>query len=316
VGNVAYSSNEEELTNLFAKYGNVLSTEIKRGFAFIKFDTIEAAQSAVEGLDNLLFNGRNLRVNFSKSEPHPNRQASFQPNVIPNQNVNVNSQQPQQQRVPYKENSIHVANLPYHITEENLRQEFEAYGIISIHIIRTRNCFAIIELSSEDNTAKALEQKRSLVIEGREITVSRQVELPERNINHRGRGGRGRGFRGRGIYRRGGGFPRNEQTFQRNEQTFVLENNLHNNNMNNNNMNSNGNSPNSGMENSQRQQIFNNNKYRGSYRYRGDIFGGRGSFGGRGQYRGRGQFRPRGRGGFHGRVRNNDLFDHSNESSE
>lgn len=305
VGNVAYSSNEEDLTQLFSQYGNVLSTEIKRGFAFVKFDTIEAAQSAAQGLDNHLFNGRNLKVNFSKSEPHPSR-SSFSP--LSNQINNVNSQPIQPQRVPYKENSIHVGNLPPQITEEELRQEFEAYGILAIHIINARNCFAIIELSSAENTAKVLTEVRGLKIEGREVAISKQLQLPERNnFPFRGRGFRGRG-RGRGYYR---------YNYQRNTpQTFVLHNNLHNNNQNNNIHDvDNGNH----INNTQIQNSFEDSqgnrfpKYHNNYR--GNIFGVRRGYGrGRGGYRGRGSYRARGRGSFQSRG-DNVLFSIPNPSS-
>ena len=309
VGNVAYSSDEADLTDLFSQYGNVLSTEIKRGFAFVKFETVPSAQAAAQALDNHLFNGRNLKVNFSKSEPHPsNRQTPFQPNnnnnnnINSNQNANINSARPQQQRVSYKENSIHVANLPHTISEENLREVFEPYGILTIHIIRTRKiCFAIIELSSEENMTNAIDEKKELVVDGREIAVTKQIIVPERHNNNFARGGRGRGFRGN--YRRGFGRGGN---FQRNDQTFRIDNNLHNN-VN----NQNNNSP-IDEQQKPRGDFYDNNKYQGSYRYRGDMFGGRGQYSG-----GRGQYRPRGRGGYRGgRGRNNNLFSENSGPSE
>jgi len=310
VGNVAYNSREADLTNLFSQYGTVLSTEIKRGFAFVKFETVEAAQASAQALDNHEFNGRNLKVNFSKSEPHPSNRAPFQAgnnNVNINQNVNVNPLRPP--RVSFKENSIHVANLSHSITEETLQQTFEEYGILSIHIIRTRKiCFAIIELSSEENTAKAIEEKTNFNIDGGEVVVTKQVSgFPERHNNFASRGRRGgRGFRGLG-YRRGFG----RGNFQRrNEQTFLIDNNLHhNNNINKNNNANNINNQINTIDNEEEQtpDFYNNNKYRGNnYRYRGGngIFGGRGNFGGRGQFRG--AFRARGGGSYQKRGSGRD----------
>jgi len=43
--------------------------EIKRGFAFVKFDSTASAQAAIDNLNNTSVNGRNIRVCFSKSEP-------------------------------------------------------------------------------------------------------------------------------------------------------------------------------------------------------------------------------------------------------
>jgi len=186
----------------------VLSVEIKRGFAFVKFETKESAQDAIDNLNNESINGRNIRVNFSKSEPYtPLVNERFQ-NHQNNHQLQPQTQpqsQPQPQRVPFKENSIHVTNLPYNITEETLREEFEEFGVVSVHLIRTRICFAIIELGSQEAQLRAIDNKNNAVIEGREITVSRQFEGGFRSS--RGSYGRGRG-RGRGYRRPYRGFRR------------------------------------------------------------------------------------------------------------
>jgi len=300
VGNVAYSSTEADFA-IFTQYGNVLSVDIKRGFAFVKYDTQESAQAAIEGANNLLFNGRNIRVNFSNSEPHPKRQ-TLSPNLAPIQTNNSLQWQPP--RVPYKENSIHLANLPHHAKEEILQHEFEEFGVVSVHIIQnSRVCFAIIELSSLENARKAIELKKSFYYDYNEVIISKQLEIPERHNNRSGRGGR-EGYR-RG--RRG--------SFRQFDQMFHL-NHLNNNANNNLNTNINPNPIQINAYNDINENIEVSNNYvqhqSGGYRSRGDIFRGRGSFGGRGHYRSRGQYRSRGRGGYRGRARNIDVLTHNN----
>lgn len=71
VGNMSYATTEDELQNLFAQYGNVLSVNIimdrethrPKGFGFVEMEDDQAAQAAISDLDGKEFAGRNLRVN-------------------------------------------------------------------------------------------------------------------------------------------------------------------------------------------------------------------------------------------------------------
>jgi RNA recognition motif-containing protein len=69
VGNLPFSTNEDELRDLFATYGDVQSVNLivdretgrLRGFGFVEMaDGAEAAMEALNGKD---FGGRDLRVN-------------------------------------------------------------------------------------------------------------------------------------------------------------------------------------------------------------------------------------------------------------
>lgn len=188
VGNVDYSVQLQNLQSLFEPYGNIASVEIKRGYAFVKFENEEDAQKAMDSLNNSLFFDRNLQINYSKlDQPRPPRQFSaVQPPANP----------PAFQRVPYNRRSIHVANLPFQITEEVLKSEYAQYGVVNVNVIRKRNCFAIIEFELEENVQRAIEEKNGSVIDGRITVVSKQMEAPAPRANYyRGRGDqRARGF--------------------------------------------------------------------------------------------------------------------------
>ncbi len=79
VGNLPWSATEEELSDLFAAHGPVLSAKIitdretgrSRGFAFVEMER-EHAQEAISSIDGTSFGGRNLRVN--EAQPKPQRQ--------------------------------------------------------------------------------------------------------------------------------------------------------------------------------------------------------------------------------------------------
>ena len=81
VGNLPWAATEEQVQDLFAEYGTVLSVKLvsdretgrARGFGFVEMEDGEA-QAAIEALDNYSFGGRTLRVNEAKPRaPRPPR---------------------------------------------------------------------------------------------------------------------------------------------------------------------------------------------------------------------------------------------------
>ena len=75
VGNLAFSTTEEQLQTVFSEIGRVikvrmvsdLETGKPRGFAFVEFEDPQAALSAIRNMNDYELNGRRLRVNFSNS---------------------------------------------------------------------------------------------------------------------------------------------------------------------------------------------------------------------------------------------------------
>lgn len=81
VGNLPWSATEEQVQELFAEHGKVLSVKLisdretgrARGFGFVEMEDGEA-DAAIEALDNFSFGGRTLRVNEAKPRaPRPSR---------------------------------------------------------------------------------------------------------------------------------------------------------------------------------------------------------------------------------------------------
>ena len=78
VGNLPYTSSEEEVEQLFGKYGEVISCALPtdretgrpRGFGFIEMSN-EDATKAIEALDGADFGGRSLAV--SEARPRQDR---------------------------------------------------------------------------------------------------------------------------------------------------------------------------------------------------------------------------------------------------
>ncbi len=71
VGNLPFSSTQEDLESLFGRHGNVASVNVitdretgrPRGFAFVEMDSASDADDAIRALDGSNLGGRDIRVN-------------------------------------------------------------------------------------------------------------------------------------------------------------------------------------------------------------------------------------------------------------
>ena len=71
VGNLAFSSTEADLRELFEQHGALVSVNVitdretgrSRGFAFVEFEEASGAEKAQQALDGQDLGGRSLRVN-------------------------------------------------------------------------------------------------------------------------------------------------------------------------------------------------------------------------------------------------------------
>ena len=79
VGNLPFSATEDDMRQLFARYGNVVSVSLitdretgaPRGFGFVEME--DGANEAISALDNRELGGRNLRVNEAKPKEDSGR---------------------------------------------------------------------------------------------------------------------------------------------------------------------------------------------------------------------------------------------------
>ncbi|WP_028975457.1 RNA recognition motif domain-containing protein [Spirochaeta cellobiosiphila] len=81
VGNLSWNTTEDDLTNLFAQYGEVLSVNIiidrdtnrSKGFGFIEMAEDDAATAAISTFNGKELDGRNIRVNEAEERRDNNR---------------------------------------------------------------------------------------------------------------------------------------------------------------------------------------------------------------------------------------------------
>jgi RNA recognition motif-containing protein len=77
VGNLSWNLKDQDLSNLFATYGEVVSAKIvtdkftnrSKGFGFVEMSNDESAQAAITALNGSEVDGRNIVVNESRPKP-------------------------------------------------------------------------------------------------------------------------------------------------------------------------------------------------------------------------------------------------------
>ncbi len=85
VGNLNYATTEEQLEQLFASYGSVVSavivtdkyTDQSKGFGFIEMADEDAATAAISALNGTEFGNREIRVDHASDKKRNNRSSQY-----------------------------------------------------------------------------------------------------------------------------------------------------------------------------------------------------------------------------------------------
>lgn len=75
VGNLPWSVDDDELRELFAEHGDLVSATVvtnryngrSRGFGFVEFESADDADAAVEAMQGVEVDGRAINVDMAKS---------------------------------------------------------------------------------------------------------------------------------------------------------------------------------------------------------------------------------------------------------
>jgi cold-inducible RNA-binding protein len=74
VGNLPFSTTDGELTEAFAQFGEIVEVRVisdrftgrSKGIAFVEFTTVEAANAAIEGMNNSTLGDRQIFVSVAR----------------------------------------------------------------------------------------------------------------------------------------------------------------------------------------------------------------------------------------------------------
>ena len=104
---------------------------------------------------------------------------------------------------------LYVGNLPFSANKQTLQDTFNQYGTVdSVNLITDRDTgqskgFAFVEMSSNDEAQKAIQELNGSSLDGREIKVNEAKPKVPRH-DRRGGGSPGGGYGGGGGGGRGG----------------------------------------------------------------------------------------------------------------
>jgi cold-inducible RNA-binding protein len=85
VGNLSYSTTEQELSDMFAAFGTVISAKIimdrdtqrSKGFGFVEMESKEESEKAIKELNGKEINGRAIIVNEARQREKRDNRRSF-----------------------------------------------------------------------------------------------------------------------------------------------------------------------------------------------------------------------------------------------
>lgn len=173
VKNLPEEVEQEELEEMFGKYGSVTSAVIStdesgksKGFAFVNYDTHEAAQAAVDALHDNDYKGKTLYV--QRAQKKAEREEELR---------KMYEQQRNERMQKWQGTNLYIKNLDDAVDDETLRQEFGVFGVItSAKIMKddkgNSKGFGFVCFSSPDEATKAVTEMNGKMIGQKPIYVA------------------------------------------------------------------------------------------------------------------------------------------------
>ncbi|KAF7294881.1 Polyadenylate-binding protein [Mycena indigotica] len=164
---------QEEFEKLFTQFGAVTSAIVQldeegksKGFGFVNYESHEAAQQAVDTLNDTEINGRKLYVGRAqkKAEREEELRKSYE-------------QAKMEKLSKYQGVNLYIKNLEDDMDDDKLRIEFEPFGTVtSCKVMRdekgTSKGFGFVCFSSPDEATKAVAEMNNKMIGSKPLYVS------------------------------------------------------------------------------------------------------------------------------------------------
>nr|GAT53213.1 predicted protein [Mycena chlorophos] len=173
VKNLDPEYSQDEFEKLFTQYGPVTSAAVQmdetgksKGFGFVNYESHEAAQAAVDALNDTEINGRKLYVGRAqkKAEREEELRKSYE-------------QAKMEKLSKYQGVNLYIKNLEDDMDDDKLRAEFEPFGTVtSCKVMRddkgTSKGFGFVCFSSPDEATKAVAEMNNKMIGTKPLYVS------------------------------------------------------------------------------------------------------------------------------------------------
>ncbi|KAG5121233.1 hypothetical protein JHK84_039573 [Glycine max] len=176
IKNLDKAIDHKALHDTFSSFGLILSCKIatdasglSKGYGFVQFDSEESAQNAIDKLNGMLINDKQVYVgHFLRKQDRENALSKT------------------------KFNNVYVKNLSESTTDEELMKFFGEYGTITSAVIMRdadgkSRCFGFVNFENPDDAAKAVEGLNGKKVDDKEWYVGKAQKKSEREQELKGR---------------------------------------------------------------------------------------------------------------------------------
>jgi len=172
IKNFGEELSEQDLTDMFAKYGKISSIKVmtgedgkSKGFGFISFEESEQAEAACDDLDGKEMGGKTLFV--GRAQKKAERQAELKRKFEMMKMERMNR---------YQGVNLFVKNLDDSIDDERLREEFKDFGTITSARVMVEDGrskgFGFVCFSSPEEATKAVTEMNGRIIVAKPLYVA------------------------------------------------------------------------------------------------------------------------------------------------
>ncbi|EEZ97200.1 polyadenylate-binding protein 4-like [Tribolium castaneum] len=176
IGNVFIKNLDKSIDNkamydTFSAFGNILSCKVaidddgvSKGYGFVHFESIEAANKAIEKVNGMLLNGKKVYV------------GKFIPRAEREKEIGEKSK---------KYTNVYVKNFGRNLTQEQLYDLFKNYGTITSCVVManpdgTSKGFGFIAFEEPESAEKAVTEMNNYELNGTNLYVGRAQKKSER----------------------------------------------------------------------------------------------------------------------------------------
>lgn len=167
--NLDKSIDNKALHDTFSSFGNILSCKIatdgngqSKGYGFVQFDNEDSAQIAIDKLNGMLINDKQVYVgHFLRKQERDTAMSRT------------------------KFNNVYVKNLSESTTDEDLKNTFGEYGAITSAVVMRdadgkSKCFGFVNFENTDDAAKAVDELNGKKFDDKEWYVGKAQKKSER----------------------------------------------------------------------------------------------------------------------------------------
>ncbi|KAL8094619.1 polyadenylate-binding protein 2-like [Apium graveolens] len=176
IKNLDKSIDIKALHETFSSFGTIVSCKIatdnsgqSKGYGFVQYDSEEAAQTAIDKLNGMLMNDKQVYVG-----------------------VFLRKQDRDSEMSKTKFNNIYVKNLSESTSEDDLRKTFGEYGpITSVVVMRDADgkskCFGFVNFENPEDAARAVDALNGKKFDDKEWYVGKAQKKSEREVELKSR---------------------------------------------------------------------------------------------------------------------------------